>query len=492
MERRWKPWLTAALLGLAALLPYAVGRLARYRMSHREQLLERFVDPLRGKPRSSLLRREGTDPAQSPAPAPGPGPAPLPSPAPAPALPRPKAGASLPPEAHGSIFLSDPQNELLRFQEALARVEGGADLARVLHFGDSVVTGDLITGEARARLQRRFGNGGPGWIYLQRPWEWYGRPGLTLKGSGWRIQAPMLTARKDHLYGLGGLAFQTAGGAETLLGLPPSEPFSVLELHLLPQPRGGRLQIQVDRAVDLEVDCAGEGGEARKVLPLPADAPHALRLRAKGEVLLHGLVLERPGPGVVYDAIGSNGGTVRFLASIEAGHWIQALRLRRPDLVVLAFGTNEVGYYNIPGPAYAADYRELVRRIREALPRASILVMGPMDRGERRPEGGVGSMPNLLRIVEAQKRIAADLGLAFFDTFRAMGGEGAAGRWYQASPRLMTGDFTHPTRAGADRIAALLVDALTRKYQAWRGEVEPVPGREAPRPTGPPPASPPN
>jgi len=78
-------------------------------------------------------------------------------------------------------------------------------------------------------------------------------------------------------------------------------------------------------------------------------------------------------------------------------------------------------------------------------------------------------MPNLIRIVEAQKKIAAELGVAFFDTYRAMGGEGSAARWYNATPRLMTGDFTHPTRTGADRIARSFVDALLRRHQAWKG-----------------------
>jgi lysophospholipase L1-like esterase len=228
------------------------------------------------------------------------------------------------------------------------------------------------------------------------------------------------------------------------------------------------LQVRVDPTLDVEVPMAGEPGLAVRSLPLPVDGAHAVTIRAKGEVALSGMVLERRGPGVTYDPLGQNGYAIQHLAKIDREHWIQALRLRRPDLVVLAFGTNEVGYYNIPGPAYAADYREVVRRIREALPAASILIMGPMDRGERKPDGGLGTMPNLIRIVEAQKKVAAELGVAFFDTYRAMGGEGAAVRGYNATPRLMTGDFTHPTRTGADRIAKSFVDALLLRHQAWK------------------------
>jgi hypothetical protein len=71
-------------------------------------------------------------------------------------------------------------------------------------------------------------------------------------------------------------------------------------------------------------------------------------------------------------------------------------------------------------------------------------------------------------LVAAQRRAAREAGCAFFDTFAAMGGEGAAGRWLQSSPQLMTSDLTHPTRRGSDRLARLLVRALVEQLSAWR------------------------
>jgi hypothetical protein len=93
-------------------------------------------------------------------------------------------------------------------------------------------------------------------------------------------------------------------------------------------------------------------------------------------------------------------------------------------------------------------------------------------------------MPTIPRIVEAQRRIAAEAGCAFFDTFRAMGGEGTMARWYGREPRLVSGDFTHTTKGGSDRVARLLVGAIGEAYQDWMEEsgggggpeVPPVPG----------------
>jgi hypothetical protein len=47
-----------------------------------------------------------------------------------------------------------------------------------------------------------------------------------------------------------------------------------------------------------------------------------------------------------------------------------------------------------------------------------------------------------------------------------MGGPGTMGRWYDSDPRLVSGDFTHTTKQGSDRVARLLAKALTEGYGA--------------------------
>jgi lysophospholipase L1-like esterase len=69
------------------------------------------------------------------------------------------------------------------------------------------------------------------------------------------------------------------------------------------------------------------------------------------------------------------------------------------------------------------------------------------------------------RLVAYQRRIAAETGCAFFDTFIAMGGEGTVARWYGAKPKLMGGDFTHPTAQGAEIVGTLIYDALIEAFE---------------------------
>src|SRR6266853_4757105 len=54
--------------------------------------------------------------------------------------------------------LLDPNHELDHFYESLRKGE----TIRVLHYGDSPTTADLVTGDVRALLQKQFGDAGTG------------------------------------------------------------------------------------------------------------------------------------------------------------------------------------------------------------------------------------------------------------------------------------------------------------------------------------------
>jgi hypothetical protein len=82
--------------------------------------------------------------------------------------------------------LDDSEHDLDRFYEALHKAEGkgkGAE-ARILHYGDSPTTADLITSDARALLQKQFGDAGHGFCLIAKPWAWYAHRGADVEGHG--------------------------------------------------------------------------------------------------------------------------------------------------------------------------------------------------------------------------------------------------------------------------------------------------------------------
>src|SRR6185369_12691357 len=158
-----------------------------------------------------------------------------------------------------------------------------------------------------------------------------------------------------------------------------------------------------------------------------AEGAHKLTIRivGNGEVQMFGVTLESSHSGVQYDSLGVNGAFIGLLAHyLDADHWAEQLRHRRPDLVIIGYGANESQFERLPMEQYEQDTKEAIRRIRAAVPEASIMLVGPMDRGMRGAGGGIVTRPMIPKLIAYQRRIAAETGCAFFDTFSAMGGEG--------------------------------------------------------------------
>src|SRR5207247_2128583 len=110
--------------------------------------------------------------------------------------------------------LNDSTHSLDHFFEALQRTEArrpGA-ITRIVHYGDSPTTADLITGDTRKLLQNRFGDAGHGFCLMAKPWAWYGHTGVDLSGSGWTIDPASMSKIKDGFYGLGGVTFGGQAG----------------------------------------------------------------------------------------------------------------------------------------------------------------------------------------------------------------------------------------------------------------------------------------
>ena len=367
--------------------------------------------------------------------------------------------------------VNDPWRSLDHFFEALYRTETrqpGA-VTRIVHYGDSPTTADLITGDTRKLLQSRFGDAGHGFVLLAKPWAWYDHNGVNIQDSGWTIDPATQSKLRDGLFGLGGVTFRGDAGTHTNLTLKDSN-HTTLEVSYLRQPGGGIFQVSAEGHMLATVDTKGRTVEAGySLVDIPPNSRHFEIRVSTGPVRALGVRFEKPGPGVEYDSLGLNGAFVSVLArTFNAEHWGEQLRHVQPDLVIINYGTNESGYASFVDQSYGKELKEVVRRIRAALPDASILLMSPMDRGTRETGGEIGTMPTIPRLVTIQQRVAMETGCGFFNTFLAMGGPGTMGLWYQAEPRLVGGDFIHPMPAGAKIVGNLLYQALFDGYNQFK------------------------
>jgi lysophospholipase L1-like esterase len=432
-------------------------------------------------------RPETTSPSAKPAPAASVGAALLASEtlglgAPADATPRPRglfapADDGAPDNGKNSppVAFDDPSGHALdAFYAKLARVdakERGA-IARVAHFGDSIVVSDFVSGQLRRDLQRRFGDAGHGFVLIANPWPSYLHWDVERYATaGWQVSTIVGPYAADGWYGLGGVTFRAEKNALARVGTATSGEFgrnvARFVIDYAEAPHGGRFALRIDGRDAGSVDTNGSELRAGYRELRVADGPHSLELQTvAGESRLFGIVLERDGPGVVLDALGVQGARVRFLDKQDDAHWAEQLRARAPDLVIYQFGANESN----DGFVYSmADFHrtmhDVVAQGKAALPNASCLVIGAMDRAAKQGDEIV-SVRVIPSLVAEQRQVASENGCAYFDTYRAMGGKGSMPQWVKRG--LGQADLTHPSGAGAERLAHWIYGALLHGYGTWR------------------------
>ncbi|MGA2878026.1 MAG: GDSL-type esterase/lipase family protein [Bryobacteraceae bacterium] len=366
--------------------------------------------------------------------------------------------------------LIDPHDNLRAFYLALWRTELGAPgaITRVLHYGDSPVTADSITADVRSLLQQHFGDAGHGFILIAKPWAWYSHRGIEVEGKGWRINAATQVRARDGFHGLGGVSFEGDTGASTHFTL--TEDHSQMEIHFLRQPGGGVLTVEASGQKLGDVNTDGPDQQpGYQTFPLNAGAREIDLSVERGPVRLFGVSFERNRPGVIYNSLGLNGGQVQVVVRyFDKPQWTEELQHQHPDLVVINYGTNESIYADYIERSYPGELRQVIERVKEAVPRASVLIMSPMDRGQRDSDARISTVPTLPRLIEIQRQTAEEMGCAFFNTFQAMGGAGTMARWYDSTPRLVSADFTHPLPAGARKVGVLLDQALESGYRQFK------------------------
>ncbi len=357
------------------------------------------------------------------------------------------------------------------FFAALGAAEQKKGVARITYFGDSIVASDFVTATLRRRLQKRFGDAGHGFSLMANAWPGYFHNDVTrFAAPGWQVSRVVGPFAKDGLYGLGGVSFRSEGpGVFSRFGTAKSGSFgravSKFVLDYLEQPNGGTIQVKIDGVEKETFESKGEVTKSALRTYAVPDGEHELEVRAmSGNVRAFGVWMERDEPGVVLDAIGIQGCRVRFLDQSDDAHLAEQLKLRDASLNVFQYGMNE----SEDGEAYPLDQYEatmksLLMQFKAAMPQASCLLIGPLDRVDKKGESFF-SRPVVPKLNAIQRRVAGEVGCAYWDTLSAMGGPGSMGTWFQRG--LGGTDLAHPSSAGAEVLGNWIYLALMEAYEA--------------------------
>ncbi|MFO0675910.1 MAG: GDSL-type esterase/lipase family protein [Polyangiaceae bacterium] len=360
------------------------------------------------------------------------------------------------------------------FFQRLREIEGAATTrdVRVLVYGDSHTQPDIATDVVRQTLAARFGDGGRGFLHVVKPYKTYlqTQAKLVLPPS-WTIERGKSERGGfvgDGHYGLGGSSAKTTRRGDAL-AFDVAAPSSRIEIAFLEQPGGG--------SFDLVVDGVPRGRVATSRVTLGSgfrsvDVGHAAHHvefvpRGDGEVRIFGLALDRPEVGVTVDALGIGGARASGMLNWDAAHFAEQIRHRAPDLVVLAFGTNESGF-GTSDATYEKQLRDVLGRIVRSAPNAGCLLLGPPDWSMKGRDGERATPSKLFEVIATQRRIAGAYGCAYYGQLEAMGGPGSMELWASVEPPLARKDRVHMTKAGYERLGAGFAGELLRTFDLWK------------------------
>ncbi len=387
---------------------------------------------------------------------------------PAHAQPPPASTAPLPDIPPAPIY--DPSWHALdgfsqAWQRVLVRKKGHLD---VLFWGASHTAADIWTGELRRRWSADLGEGGHGFVF---PFKW--APGsraqdLVVEASkGWQVTRDKFEGeRKVQALGMMGLLATSADPNDYTVVRTTNDnalgrEFNKLEIWLQANPDGGTVRAEIDGKPQ-ELPTHGAAGSAIVHTYTLAMGPHEIKLApvGNGPVGIYGVVVERSTPGVVIDQLGIPGMRAEVMLHWREDVFRGLVARRKPDLVVLAYGTNDVGDENEPIETYLQNWRKVLLQVRTAAPDASCLIVGPTDRLAKDDKR---TMPRTPAVIAAQRKVAAEFRCAHWDPQAAMGGAGGMAVWTRAG--LTAGDDVHLNRAGYEKMA-MLMDAELAKVRA--------------------------
>ena len=371
----------------------------------------------------------------------------------------------------------------------------------ILQLGDSHTAADLFTGRVRERLQQVFGSGGDAYIVP-------GKPHLGVRSAlfecdasdGWSyeaLQKPDASTRRFYLTGFNAIAHHAGRVARPSVARRARLRPARSRLFEAARRRARAKCWSTARRAARSISMAPRtnGRPSRSVRPRlrrrRASTKSRSRRSTDAPVTVTGVDVGREGDGVSYISLGFPGATVQLLQKLNSENIADDFRHMAPDIVVLAFGTNEgfndnldIGALHRPIRADRAPTDEHSARpthrddrtARRARGRPASAMRRASARNAARRQivqisAGAGggqcrfpTPPKLNLVREAQRKLAERLGAEFWDWSSVMPGPCGAQIWAAANPPLMAHDYVHMTLEGykqsADRFADFLIPLI--------------------------------
>lgn len=348
------------------------------------------------------------------------------------------------------------------FYRALDRIRTENRLVRIAYLGDSFIEADILTGDLRDMLQEHFGGSGVGFVDITSMVRGF-RITVQHDFGGWSSYGLNDKGAYDHArVGLSGHYFIPHAGAYVETARPAAHRAhldSCQQASIYFISRGETELTASVNGTQGEPQMTGGNGQLQKLTVQGNIKKIRWTVNRADSSTFYGVAMDGL-KGIALDNFGVRSSSGLHLRSIPLERLKQFNRERPYDLIILQYGLNVAGKNTKNYDYYTKPFKLVLEHIKEAFPQAGILVVGVGDREARDEEGNMRTMPGVKNLMRVQQAMAAEAGVAFWNLYEAMGGEGSIVEMVNAKPAQANLDYTHINFRGGKVLARKLYETL--------------------------------
>ncbi|AAX91342.1 neck protein [Staphylococcus phage EW] len=315
----------------------------------------------------------------------------------------------------------------------------------IAFIGDSWVQGgeyrqgDRLTLPLREKMQKIYGDGGIGFISFQNLFVGAGEVKVDKTGA-W--------VERNKGADVSGLAIEEVESTtpDDSIKVTFNEDIDFYEIHTQ-SGNTGTWKYNIDGGEWTTVDASQE------VTPISMKlGKHTINIaHVSGTTTFIGSYAYKGNKGVVIHKIGNGGSTAKNYIDVDRANYINQLKRCRANTFGILLGTNDMAQ-SISLIDHENQMKELIGRIKEAKPNASIFLIAPS--GNKHEGTKLNTMEDFS---DVQLKIAKDLQLGHVSLVRALGNFSTTN-----ANGLMYSDGVHPNKIGGYAIANVIYDRLLR------------------------------
>lgn len=379
---------------------------------------------------------------------------------------------------------------LNRFFESMSNAAAQKKRISILHYGDSQIEGDRMTGFIRERIQNQFGGNGPGLIPATNVYNTYafdqkysenfqrytcfGGARLSNSKYGAMASASRFTPEyelktKNTLDSLG--LKEVVGWIEvgpSARARTRARNFNNVKMHYNSCIAPTMLRVYQDGKIIHEDSLIMDGAQHTVHLSFPS-TPSPLKFEFTGKISPNICAFSLEGDyGVQVSNIGMRGSSGTVWGSMNHSVLATMYREVNTKLVIMQFGGNSVPSFTDSTSVrnFASYFKGQINAVKRLNPGAMVIVIGPSDMSKYE-EGLYNTYPLLPYCIDRMIAVTKETGSAYWNLYAAMGGYNSMPAWVEKG--MAGSDYIHFSNAGSNYAAQMFYNALMTEYNKWKG-----------------------